>query len=163
MNGPVTYIWMVQIHGVKASIWMVEFCPNGQYVFVYLGASKSMAHMCPNGRSPNGRSPNGWYRDVLIDANPNCSKSLFVLPFRLDGRPLNVNTLLIWMPNNSIWTVEPLWSHHMNDDMPKLKPQESYFGQTSTVTGDSYNLILIIWLLISSGCIINRLSGLNHS
>ena len=48
MDGPVTYILMVQIHGVKETIWAVVYRPNGQYVFVYLNGSKFMAHMRPN-------------------------------------------------------------------------------------------------------------------
>ena len=61
MDGPRTFIWMVQIHGVKASIWTAKFRPNGRYVFVYLDASKSTVQGRPNGR----------FRDVRVDVNPN--------------------------------------------------------------------------------------------
>ena len=63
IDGPITYFWMVQIHGVKVSIWTVEFCPNRQYtyVFVYLDASKTLAHVRPIGR----------YRDVKVNKNKN--------------------------------------------------------------------------------------------
>ena len=66
MEGPHMCIWMVQIHGVKASIWTAKFRPNGQYMFVYLDVSKSTVQGRPNGRSPNGR-----FRDVRVDVNPN--------------------------------------------------------------------------------------------
>ena len=52
--------------GVKVSIWTVEFGPNWRYVFVYLDASKTMSHVCPNGHSTNEQ-----YRDVRVEANLN--------------------------------------------------------------------------------------------
>ena len=61
MDRPQTYIWMVQKHGVKASIRTAKFCPNGQYMFVSLDASKSMVQGCPNGQ----------LRDVQVDLIPN--------------------------------------------------------------------------------------------
>ena len=49
------YILMVQIHNVNVSIWTVEFCPNGLYLFVYLDASKTCASKWMVQGRPSGR------------------------------------------------------------------------------------------------------------
>ena len=61
MDGPHMCIWMVQLYGVKASIWTAKIRPNGRYAFVYLDASKSTVQGSPNGRSPNdGSGKSEW-------------------------------------------------------------------------------------------------------
>ena len=59
MGGPHKCILMVQIHCVKATIWMAKFCLNGRYVLVYLDASKSKVQGRPNGR----------FTDVRVEVN----------------------------------------------------------------------------------------------
>ena len=60
MDGPCTCIWMVQIHGVKASIWTASFVQI-DYRCLYKTVQ---------GR-PNEASPNGRFRDVRVDVNLN--------------------------------------------------------------------------------------------
>ena len=58
LNGPITQCQGVHLNGLVFFKWTRNFC--------YLDASKTAAHVCPNGHSPSVQ-----YNDGQLDANPN--------------------------------------------------------------------------------------------
>ena len=73
---PRTCIWMVQIHGVKASIGTAKFLPNGTSLYIWMRSNQRYRDVQMDG--------SGTFKWTLIQID---TKSLLIWTVQLEERP----------------------------------------------------------------------------